>query len=519
MSEAAFPGSRARARPVPTDTTWSNSRFAGQQIRKRGSVAMSTAMSAGLSVQVQAGLTTLLDENYLLAQSAPGGVLLPAPVPVANISNLTDYPFGFNGQLETDVGYGSGVAVQANVVLTAAHLVFNDQTLSYVSQAYWYFQEEAGVFEPDPLPARGWYLLTSYSGGVTNTYAEQRTNDLEVYAPDTSTPQSRNLDVAALYFLSPVAGGGYGGYLPSDASPNPWLTGTSPKMLVGYPVDGSQFGVTVMPGEMYQTDPQPYPLSLAIDPVDNQQVYTAPWFLSYPGNSGGPLYVQYNGYYYPAGVYLGTLYNGTTPYASAVRAIDGNVVNLITNAATLGDTGTNNSGGGVITIIPTQAGTNTPGYVEIQLGPPAAVVAGAAWSVSGLKGLDLERESWATNYWATNWTVAAYTTNGFQVNFKVIPGWNVPPSQAVTLIPTVVVTNFGYYTVTNPVLVAGKGVGLGITGTTGTVYQLQRRTSLTSGSWLPISTNAILTNGFNLLLSKPATNGNTSFYRAVWLGY
>jgi len=475
-----------------------------------------------LAVQVQAGLPTLLAENYLLAQSAPGGVLLPTPVPPANISDLTDYPFGFNGQLETDVGYGSGVAVQASVVLTAAHLVFNDQTLSYVSQAYWYSQEEAGVFEPEPLAARGWYVLSGY--------AEQRTNDLEVYAPDTSTPQSRNWDVAALYFLSPVAGpgGGYGGYLPSDESPNPWLTSTALKMLVGYPVDGSQLGdATIVPGEMYQIGPQPYPLTLDTEQVTNQQeVYTASWFLSYPGNSGGPLYVQYNGYYYPAGVYLGTLYNGTTPYASAVRAIDIDVVNLITIAANPSDTGTTfaqvviQSLAGVTTVIPNQAiSTNNLGYVQIQMAPPAAVVAGAAWSVSGLTGLDLEHESWATNYWATNWTVVAYTTNGFQVNFKVIPGWNVPPSQVVTLIPTVVVTNLGYYTVTNPVLLAGKSVGLGITGTTGTVYQLQRRTNLTSGSWLPVSTNTIRTNGFNLLLPQPATNGNAFFYRAVWLGY
>ncbi|MEI9963002.1 MAG: hypothetical protein WDM76_18360 [Limisphaerales bacterium] len=37
--------------------------------------------------------------------------------------------------------------------------------------------------------------------------------------PEQSTPQSRNLDVAALYFDSPMAGGGYGGYLPSDDTP------------------------------------------------------------------------------------------------------------------------------------------------------------------------------------------------------------------------------------------------------------------------------------------------------------
>src|SRR5207248_2860857 len=110
--------------------------------------------------------------------------------------------------------------------------------------------------------------------------------------------------------------------------PNSWLTSTALKMLVGYPVDGSLFGdATIIPGVMYQTDPQPYPLSQSPDPVANQQVYTANWFLSYPGNSGGPLYVQFNGYFYPAAIYLGTINNGG--YQSVVRAIDSSVVNLI----------------------------------------------------------------------------------------------------------------------------------------------------------------------------------------------
>ena len=190
---------------------------------------------SAFSVQVVPGLPTVLAVTYLLAQSPPASVLLPAPVPSGDISDLTDYPFGFNGQLQTDVGYGSGVAVETNVVLTAAHLIFNDQTLSYVSQAYWFYQEEAGVFAPDPLPARGWYVLSGY--------AAQRTNDvLGGLGPDQSSPQSRNLDVAALYFQSPVANGGYGGWLPSDATPNLWLTSTAEKMLVGYPVDGSSLG-------------------------------------------------------------------------------------------------------------------------------------------------------------------------------------------------------------------------------------------------------------------------------------
>src|SRR5207244_10102666 len=190
-----------------------------------------------LSVTVYAGQPTVISVNYLLAQSPPFGMELPVAVPPININDLTHYPFGFNGQLQSDVGYGSGVAVQANVVLTAAHLVFDDQTLSYVSQAYWFFQQQTGEFSPAPLLARGWCILSDYGG-----YAAQRTNDLQIYALDTSTPQSRNLDVAALYFESPVAAGGYGGYLPSDAVPNSWLSSTAEKMLVGYPVDGSLFG-------------------------------------------------------------------------------------------------------------------------------------------------------------------------------------------------------------------------------------------------------------------------------------
>ena len=37
--------------------------------------------------------------------------------PAEQLQRRNGQPFGFNGQLETDVGYGSGVAVQTNVVL------------------------------------------------------------------------------------------------------------------------------------------------------------------------------------------------------------------------------------------------------------------------------------------------------------------------------------------------------------------------------------------------------------------
>ena len=456
---------------------------------------------ASLAAQVFGGQQSVVTANYTLAQSPPNGVLLPHPVPTNNLSDLADYPFGFNGQLLTDVGYGSGVAVSTNVVLTAAHLVFNDFTLAYADHAYWYFQREAGVFEPEPLAARGWYLLSGY--------AAQRTNDLlGGLSPDQSSPQSRNLDVAALYFNLPCAGGGSGGYLPSDVVPNTWLTSTSLKMLVGYPVDGSELGdASIVPGQMYQTDPQPYALSLATDPVPGQQeVYVAPWFLSYPGNSGGPVYVQMNGYYYPAGVYLGTLYSGAQPYASLVRAIDSAVVNLITNAVMLGDAGTNNTGGGVITLIAGSASTSHPAYVQVVLGPPAAVSAGAGWRLQGD----------ATYGTATNYTRSVTSSNAV-IEFAPVSGWNLPTNQSVSLTAGQLTVINANYTLTPPVMVLNKANGLGISGAAGTTYRIEYRTNLTQGAWLPLETNTI-GSGTNYILPWSPTNSGTRFYRAVWLG-
>ena len=448
------------------------------------------------AVHVRAGLPSVVSVNYPLAPPPPTGVYLPLPVP-----SIASQPFGFNGQLQSDNGYGSGVAVDTHVVLTAGHLVFDDTTLSYVGEVHWFFRRDLGVSEPLPQAARSFFVLSGYAARRTNDYPVQ------------STAQSRNLDVAALYFPDEVAGGGHGGYLPSDAVPNTWLTGTASKMLVGYPVDGSQFGdPSIVPGKMYQTDPQPYPLSLSRDAVEGrQEVYVAPWFLSYPGNSGGPLYVELNSSYYPAGVYLGTLFDGNTPTASAVRAIDSTVVNLITNAAALGASGTNNTGGGVITLIPSQgtSGKN-PGYISFRLGPPAAVTAGVGWRLQG----DTVYAS------ATNYTRAITSTNAITVEFKPIPGWTSPTNVLVMILPGQLTTFDATYTVEPhpPRLSATRNSGTielrlaEVMG--GWAYQIERRPSLTAGAWETVS---VLSNSYNLVLPKPTTNEATMFYRARWL--
>jgi hypothetical protein len=451
---------------------------------------------ASRSVQVYGGQGAVVSANYLLPDSLPPNASVPSQVVPSQITDPVHYPFCYNGQLQTDVGYGSGVAVRESVVLTAAHVVFNDVTLSYVNRAWWYLQQEAGVFQPKPLQARGWYVLSGYAG--------QRTNDLQVggYAPDQSSPQSRELDAAALYFLTPAARGGYGGYLASDVVPNPYLTGSNLKMLAGYPVDGSAFGQTVQPGLMYDTPA----VSSAFTQASND-VYTAGWFISFPGNSGGPIYVQFNGYYYPAAIYLGGLGSGQNS-VSVVRAINSDVVNLINLAASRGDAGTNNTGGGVITFVPNPGlSAANPAYVQVVLGPAAAVQAGAGWRLQG-----------DGSFGSSPIYTRAITTNGAVLEFNTnVVGWNPPGSQTAQLsLGALTIVSNAFYTVKPPSMVADLALGIGLIGTTNTSYRIEYRNSLSSGTWLALKTNT-LGPGFNQVLPWPPANGPAAFYRAVWL--
>ena len=375
------------------------------------------------AVQVFANQGSVITAGYLVADPLPGGVALPTPLASFSLINdsLTNspmLPYGFNGQLQTASGFGSGVAIREKVVLTAAHVVFDDGTLSFVSDVSWFFQKHAGEFDPKAQQVRGWYVMSSYSAARSNDLASG------YYAPGQSSPQSRNSDVAALYFTGPAARGGYAGFLASEAGTNEWLASPQPKMLVGYPVDGAAFGYTnIAPGKMHQVTPANYAFT-----VHSNQVYTTAGFLSFPGNSGGSVFVLHTnashpaGIYYPAGVYLGTL--GTS--LSLVRGIDSNVVNLINLAADLGDAGTNNTGGGVITIISGQY-LQGNAYLQIVLGPAAAIAAGGGWWVP-------DSPEYSAGPYQQPHLVSFPNAGTHAVRFVQIPGWDLVSSMNVSVV-------------------------------------------------------------------------------------
>jgi hypothetical protein len=255
-------------------------------------------------------------------------------------------------------------------------------------------------------------------------------------------------------------------------------------------------------------------LSLATDPVNDQQVYTASWFLSYPGNSGGPFYVQLNGYYYPAGVYLGTLFNGTVPYASAVRAIDSNVVNLITNAQAAVAGGTNNSGGGVITVIPGAGIAGNPGLVEVTIAPSAAFEAGGAWKFSTLPDTDYSTQNPSA--------LAVTSTNVLQLNFKPIAGWNVPTNQSASVAAGSVTSLTATYTLGPPIIQAAKQTGSSFTFTwsavANQVYQIQFATNLTQTNWSTLAGTITATNTTAHASGESMLASTTAAYSAAAAG-
>ena len=439
---------------------------------------------AARQVMVGANQVNLIAATYLVASAVNG-----TPPSVLQFSTVTQPalfppPYPWCGQLLSDVGYGSGCVVKKRVVLSAGHVVFDDANLSFVSGVNWFFQRHQGIYEPPPQVPRGWYVF----GG----YAAARTND---NSPGVSSPTSQNLDLAALYFLEDAGRGGFSGYLVSNPAGVEWLQASAQKALIGYPVE-------IVPennrGRMHATTPQNIAFSSAGD-----RLFATSEIIGYPGMSGGPLCVQAtNSVYYPAGVFLGG--SGQT----IVRAIDGAAADLINRAEITSYTGQNSTGGGVITITPSQnISVNNPGYLQVHLAPPSALRAGAGWRLQGTA--DYSSQS--------NFTEQINSTNAMAAEFKPLPGWNLPGNQSVTVVRGQLTLYTAFYSVTNPVLGNNRAGGIskiGMTGTTGTVYRLEKASALTNATWQVVNTNTILTNGFNPVLTNPPPG----FYRLEWLG-
>jgi len=471
----------------------SNLNAGGQTVEFKDVSDFVRPLSREVTVHGGAGVVDQIQASYLLLAESTNA-LRPR---VLSFSEVTDpnWPFLYDGQLQTQVGVSSGVVVKERVVLTAAHALFDDRTLAWAADARWFFEEHAGDYQAAGQTPRGWYVI----GG----YAAQRTNDLATgTSPGYSTSQSQQFDAAALYFLETDAGAntpgrnGYGGYLSSDTGAyNEHLLGAANKFLVGYPlIPGAQSNW----GRMHATAPTNAHFTSL-----NPRIFRTTDLLSYPGNSGGPLYVQWtNGVYYPAGIYLG---EGSQ---TLVRAIDGQVVDLINRAEASGNGGGNFTGGGVITISPNfTASQFATGYVQVVLTPTEAVAAGAQWRVPN-------RIAFTSD---PNVRIPLTGGGTFNIEFRTnVLGFEAPTNSTIDITVDQVYVLHANYTDLRPSLSYRLDEGLRLhAGETGVVYGIAHATSLRSPTNWTLLTNVTLTNS-SQLIGGTGTNLNfpQRFFRA-----
>lgn len=535
LNQALQPADRAQWRLLgENDAAWRDSGVLLGNLGV-GSYLVECKPLAGLTapplanIIVNSGQTANPTLVYVTASSPSGAQ--PQVLDFNAVSADASKPYAFAGQLRSHSGSGSGFAVKDRVVATAAHVVFDEGTLSSVQGLQWLHQQHAGVFEPVPAVPRGYYLIDGY--------ATQRAAE----TPGSFSIASRQLDVAALYFLNNLAAArtGYSGYLASDLDNNEHLLSNASKMLIGYPLDGIP---SQDQGRMHATPPS----NLVFTSLASR-VFSTTGIGSTGGNSGGPLCVQHtNGTWYPAAIYLG----GATQ--SIVRAIDSTVIQLFNSAQQSGidDQGFNN--GGATHTGYTYTGTASTGALVINITP-----AGTGWRPVG-----------STRPFTPSGTIRTNLTPGtFFVEFTPVSGYQTPANQSVEVMASGTQTysityqssqtprevwrqsyfgsteNSGngadafdfdgdgfinaqeYAAGTNPTLSGdffkvtdsqrtASTFTVSTAGKAGRTYTLQRSTNLTS--WTTVSTQGPLASDVTVMLQDTAMPNDAAFYRIVVTG-
>jgi hypothetical protein len=160
--------------------------------------------------------------------------------------------------------------------------------------------------------------------------------------------------------------------------------------------------------------------SFSRDLGDTTPVYKSSGFMSFQGNSGGPLCVETNldnhPTYFPAAIYLGQ----SEGYA-LVRFIDRPVVRLINLAASSADLGTNFTGFGVLRFLPAEqkAGPGLKVLIE-----PSSIAPQVKWRVAGAFG---------GAQFSSGETIYLDPKHDWVLEFTEVPGFSGPPASDRTI--------------------------------------------------------------------------------------
>ena len=308
--------------------------------------------------------------------------------------------------------------------------------------------------------------------------------------------------MAVVFFRQSTGRNSYGGYLVSDST-NQWLLDNAPMVLTGYPVQGVPDENV---GKMHSTQPQPISFHLSFG-----NVFESTQLRSFQGNCGGPVCVKHtNGFFYPAGIYLGQSETGS----AVVRSIDPWVVDLISRAAYAVETSTNYGTGSSVRIWPGPISPNCISNITISIEPASARELGAAWRLTTNPNF-----SDALKAWSTNSAAVQLDLGPFSIEFQGVEGF-FSPNQPDWQLECTSPSNFVFtYEQIIPYLGVDNFTNLYLAGATNTRYRVEYTSTLEpTNAWTPFSTITCPPYHERVILSNALGPGlSTRFYRAIRL--
>lgn len=389
-----------------------------------------SVLSFGATVVRNISKAYVADPNPTLQGWPPGGI---------GNDLITDNPTDstvYIGRISTSAGFGTGTAAQVNTVLTCAHILFDDSTLSFSTNVRWHHQAQKDFHQPaaeleseyagvlnesgkrvhvSTMVPRGWLVM--------GEYAAKRIEHMESGgAPGFATPESQNLDVGALFFTKPVARGAKAGLAirKNNETPGRWLRAAEndtlaavSKRLLGYPYDnvphddiGKVFRRT------YSTANNNYQ-SFTLVP-SHDFVFNSYNIVAGAGMSGAPVMLETSpNTWKQCAIYLGSNLGSNF---GVMRELGEDVASLVTEAQGLSDPNNDTTGGN-------QSQASSLASINLNKGRAyfKANVTGASWKVSGTLS------SKSCGYGSTKGEALDLTPNVYTpVVFGAIPNWKAP---------------------------------------------------------------------------------------------
>ncbi|MCH7224977.1 lamin tail domain-containing protein [Haloferula sp. A504] len=346
-------------------------------------------------VTVVSGTTHFTSSGYQQLASYDPAKTFEQVVPPQQLGN----PNHFTGMILTRLGRGTGTVVSERVVLTAAHLFFDENGLTF-EEVEWFPRQQQGEYQAEPVSPRGILYRTSYAKLVAPDTVPDEVTSL----PD----DDQEVDFAVLYFNTDNAWtSGEAGFLESSAQKN-WLTGTEPKLAVGYPQRSQPFPQR---GTLFEKD-----LLQPLTPLDANsppKLYSTDELSGDGGASGSALFVQPAGAPapYPAAVLLAG--QGRAVY----RVIDQDVTRMIKDGedAASGNDEVLDSSSSLVGF----GGLGGFTTLAVQI-TPNETLAAARWSITPDVG------SGYTNVMPGDRVAFNSNWESFTVSFSDVPGYATP---------------------------------------------------------------------------------------------